>query len=282
MDRPSCIDNTFFIGEDIFIERITHKENIKPHNHDFVEFVYMLSGKSLHTVNGVEYSLESGDLLVVNYDEVHYFTAAPNVQFFNILIKPTAIDKTLVSCRDLFCLLNTNSFLDFRGLVNNECRFIRFSPEEKNAFKTLLLLLEKETAAKESDYALTTRTGVDFLLTMIFRKMQKSLISAPSDFKQLLDYIRENYAEALSAKDLAKLCHYNSSYFSRVFKKHTGTTFSEYIKRLRITESCRLINSDVKLGDLYLEVGYTNKTNFYKHFHQLTGMSPLEYKKVKK
>ena len=29
-------------------------------------------------------------------------------------------------------------------------------------------------------------------------------------------------------------------------------------------------------------VGYTNKTTFYKHFRQITEMTPLEYRKVKK
>ena len=50
-------------------------------------------------------------------------------------------------------------------------------------------------------------------------------------------------------------------------------------KRLRIRKACAILREIPRTGKLYILVGYTNKTTFYKHFREVTGMTPLEYKK---
>ena len=282
MDPISYIDHKYYMENDIIIRRISHAAPVEPHTHDFIEFVYMLSGRSLHRVNGTEYPLDSGDLLIVNYGEIHQFSADPETRFYNILIKPAIIDNSLAECRDLFSLFETTPFRDFKSLINGQCRSVRFSPEEKNCFQYMLELLRQELEKREVGFSLTTQAGVNFLLTMIFRRMGSTLLEQTHEFKRILEYINEHYAESLSATELAALCHYNPSYFSRIFKRYTGLTFSEYLKRLRISKSCELLAAHCKSSQLYIRVGYTNKTNFYKHFRQVTGMSPLEYQKVKK
>lgn len=276
------IDNKYYLEDDFTLRKVIPSRYSEPHTHEFMEFVYMLCGKSLHKVNGAEYPMNSGDLLIINYGEVHTYNAEPGTQFYNILIKPTILDKSLEECRDLFYLFETAPFRPFKALVNDRCRFIRFSPEEKNCFVTMLQLLEKELRCRDIGYDLTTKAGVNFLLTMIFRKMRGNLAEQTHEFKQVLDYIEENYAQTLSETELSKLCHYNPTYFSRVFKKYTGLTFTDYVKRLRIRKACAYIAEEGRTNGLYIRVGYTNKTTFYKHFREVTRMTPLEYKKVKK
>ena len=281
MERIHLVDQKYYIENDFILRRISHANPVGPHTHDFMEFVYMQSGKSLHTVNGAEYPMSGGDLLIINYGEVHCFTADPQAEYNNILIKPSLLDKSLADCKDLFYLFEAGPFRGFKELVNDQCRFIRFSPEEKDCFEYILLLLEKELNNRETGFDLTTRAGVNFLLTMIFRKMRKNLLSQTHEFKPVLHYIEENYAQNLSAAELAEICHYNPAYFSRVFRKHTGLTFTEYVKRLRIRKACARLEDNQPASRLYIQVGYTNKTTFYKHFREVTGMTPLEYRKVK-
>ena len=107
MEQINYIGNTYYIDRDVILRRINNTMAALPHTHDFIEFVYILSGKSLHTVNGVEYPMDRGDLLIVNYDELHSFSTTPETLYYNILIKPTVIDKNLEKCRDLFVLFPT-------------------------------------------------------------------------------------------------------------------------------------------------------------------------------
>ncbi|MBQ3529730.1 MAG: helix-turn-helix domain-containing protein [Oscillospiraceae bacterium] len=282
MNQINYIGNTFYMDEDVLIRRVSQTRPVLPHTHDFMEFVYILGGKSLHTVNGAEYPMDRGDLLIVNYDEVHGFTAPPETTYYNILIKPTVIDKNLEQCRDLFVLFEAGPFQSFKTLVNDGCRCIRFSPEERDCFEYMLRLLETELERKDVGYELTAQAGVNFLLTMIFRKMRSSLPEHPNQFKEILTYIDDHCVETLSAAELAGFCHYSPPYFSRVFRKYTGLTFSEYVKRVRIGKACAKIREGRSGADLHTQAGYTNKTTFYKHFRQVTGMTPLEYRKAKK
>lgn len=267
----------YFIKDDFKIE-INNVSEIPPHTHDFIEFVYMLKGTSVHTVDDKEYSMSRGDLLIVNYNQIHSFNGDNTAEFCNILIKPSFIDKSIKECTDLFTLFETSDYKDFKELIDKNCNFIKFSPEEKNCFEYMLLLLNKELTHKKIGYALTTQAGLNFLLTLIFRRMCDPAFEK-NDFNQALDYIKKNYNQNITVNDLSKMCHYNPSYFSRVFKKYTGITFSEYLKIIRISKACRLIDdSNIKMNDIYIMVGYTNKTNFYKHFRQITNTTPLKYK----
>lgn len=275
------LNNKYFITSDFKIE-INSISKIAAHTHDFIEFVYMLKGKSVHIVDGDKYPMNSGDLLIINYNQSHSFNGDPDAKFCNILVKPSFIDKRMHKNTDLFALFETSNYKEFKEFIDNKCNFIRFSPEEKNCFEYMLLLLNKELNDKEIGYTVTSKAGMNFLLTMIFRKMCKSLSYDDTDFKEILKYIEKNYMDSISLNDLSKICHYNPSYFSRVFKKYSGVTFTEYLKRIRITNACLLIDKgDIPISDIYVRVGYTNKTNFYKHFKEIIGLTPLNYKKAK-
>lgn len=275
------LNDKFFIENDVHIS-INKVSNTKTHTHDFIEFVYMMKGKSLHKIDDREFPLSSGDLLIINYNQTHSFDGDPDATYCNILVKPSFIDKSMKACNDLFLLFETSHYKEFKELVNAKCNFIRFTPHEKNCFEYMLRLLNKELKEKNIGYNLTTHSGINFLLTMIFRKMCNSQQQENHEFKKILEYIGENYEQNISACLLSDMCHYNTSYFSRIFKKYTGITFSEYFKKVRIANACRLLdNEDIKINDLYIRVGYTNKTNFYKHFREITNKTPLEYKKVK-
>ncbi len=269
----------YFIENDFLIE-INNISAESQHTHDFIEFVYMLKGKSVHSIDGYKHFLKSGDLLIINYNQTHSFNGDPNALFCNILIKPEFIDNSLKECKNLWGLFDTPHYNEFKNLINVNSNVIKFSPEEKNCFENMILLIRKEQYLRSSISNFTTRAGINFIMTIIFKKMCESSIEEFDNFKNVLDYIEKNYYQDISARELSELCHYNPSYFSRIFKKYTGITFSDYLKKTRISNACRLIKeSDSNISDIYDKVGYTNKTNFYKHFKQITNKTPLEYKK---
>ena len=64
------------------------------------------------------------------------------------------------------------------------------------------------------------------------------------------------------------------------FAKYEHITFREWRTRLRIKEAERILREeDVVLPALHELVGVSDKSNFHKHFKQLTGMTPNEYRK---
>lgn len=252
-----------------------------PHLHDFLEFVYIINGKSVHVVDNIEYAVSKGDLVIINYNQFHSFSSDKNSEHFNILIKPEFVDTQIKNRDDVFALLDVSGYESFKNLVDKGKRTVTFSPEERKRFESIMFLLEKELQNQDSGYEITTRSCTNLMLAMIFRKMsQKATYSENIINNEILHYIKEHCDEKLTIEMFSAKGHYNPSYFSRSFKKYTGVTFTEYLKQARMSRACELIlNTKNKIDDIYTKVGYTDKTKFFKHFKEYTNTTPLKYRK---
>lgn len=94
-----------------------------------------------------------------------------------------------------------------------------------------------------------------------------------------LNYIQEHYDEKISLEDVANKLSVSKHYLCGVFKKVTGENMSLYINKLRIEKSKRmLLEPQVRIKEIYEEVGYSNQHYFSKVFKKITGMTVLEYR----
>ena len=70
------------------------------HSHDFLEAACIRRGWTLHTVNGVTRRLEEGDVVLVDFGEVHSFDGgSADLLVTNCLFQPVLLDPSLASCR---------------------------------------------------------------------------------------------------------------------------------------------------------------------------------------
>ena len=106
--------------------------------------------------------------------------------------------------------------------------------------------------------------------------------AASSDrFDYILEYINNNYTQAdISIKKVADIFFYSEKYFSSMFKKKTGTKFTDYVNNLRIQHALKLMEGGVTtVGELATRSGFVDSFYFSKVFKKATGKSPTEYKK---
>lgn len=74
--------------------------------------------------------------------------------------------------------------------------------------------------------------------------------------------------------------HYSRSRFAQLFKKHTGTTFSNYLKIKRIEYAAELLMKTNKtILEICTQVGYDSYPFFLKTFKEHYSVSPKEYRK---
>ena len=67
--------------------------------------------------------------------------------------------------------------------------------------------------------------------------------------------------------------------FSRYFKTRMNTSFSEFVKEVRINFACkRLEDESQQIESISYESGFPSLTNFNKQFKQVTGKTPKEYR----
>lgn len=280
-------DNKFFMSDDVSItHNIRNKDTVKYHEHyhDFVEMIYILRGKCIHTVDGKAYPMRRGDLLTVNYNQRHSISGASDVEYINILMKPEYISRSLVKRENAFALLHLSEFEDFRKILDENKSLVSFSGDERERLEQDIFMLESEINSKAPGYKLAVHSRFNLLLITVFRKMSLPIDAGFGGMsEELLAYIRQHCGEKITLEETAALCSYNPSYFSRIFRQYTGMTFTQYLKNERIELACRLIKeTNRKINDIFPLAGYSDKTKFFAHFKAIKGMSPLEYRKSNK
>ncbi|MHA7965549.1 response regulator [Paenibacillus sp. CAU 1782] len=95
------------------------------------------------------------------------------------------------------------------------------------------------------------------------------------------EYIHLHYAQkGLTLNEVASRNHVSPNYLSYLFKKTTGYNLWEYVIKLRMEESRRLIlNTDLRRYEISEQVGYESPEHFSKIFKKYYGLSPSEMKK---
>ena len=97
-----------------------------------------------------------------------------------------------------------------------------------------------------------------------------------------LAFIRANLTQPFSEADLAAIAGQSTSTFSRAFRKHTGMSLVQYVKRLRINLACQILMSDEQapITDICFEVGFNNVSNFNRQFLVEKGMTPSRFRRL--
>ena len=97
---------------------------------------------------------------------------------------------------------------------------------------------------------------------------------------RVLDYLHAHYTEDLRLEALADIAALSKSGLHRLFRKHTQSTISDYLIRLRMAEACARLSGTIQpIHHIAVEVGYGALANFNRHFRRLRGMTPREYRK---
>lgn len=94
------------------------------------------------------------------------------------------------------------------------------------------------------------------------------------------DYIARNYAsQDISLSSVAECVHLSPNHFSTIFSQEYGTTFIEYLTRVRIEAAKKLLReTDMKGSDIAFECGFNDPHYFSFIFKKTVGISPREYK----
>ncbi|TYP74590.1 response regulator [Paenibacillus methanolicus] len=102
---------------------------------------------------------------------------------------------------------------------------------------------------------------------------------APSVVARAKAYIQQHLAGEISREDIASHVYLNPDYLTRIFKRETGLSISDYLLRQRLGIAAELLAStDQPVSAVAVRIGYANFSHFSRMFKKYTGMNPMEYR----
>lgn len=99
--------------------------------------------------------------------------------------------------------------------------------------------------------------------------------------QRALEYIEENLRGDISNADLAHVAGYSEYHFLRVFKEVVHLTPADYIRKRRISEIVRRMETEKQpIANLAFEYGFNSKENFVRAFKAEHHILPTEFKTI--
>ena len=92
-------------------------------------------------------------------------------------------------------------------------------------------------------------------------------------------FVKEHIEEKIGRNEIAEAMNFSPDYVSRIFKKETGITLTEYISRCRIERAKELIDEGQEsIGMIAERLGYSSFSYFSEMFKRQTGYLPSSYR----
>jgi AraC-like DNA-binding protein len=166
--------------------------------------------------------------------------------------------------------------------------FITLKVSQKNEIIMLLNRIMRERDSSEPGSEFLNYLLVLELFVLISRALkmewENSIKNKSPKLKELIEisvrYINNNFERGISLGDMAKFVFLSPSYFARAFKDETGVSPINYLLKVRVERAKELLlQTDLKISDIALSVGFSNQQRFNEIFKKYTHQTPLRYKK---
>ena len=120
------------------------------------------------------------------------------------------------------------------------------------------------------------------LLQTVIVKMKQSDIAFDKTLQTAIEYITDNWDKSFSVAELSKKCCVSESTLYHLFQKELGQTPVSFLNSIKINVAIEhLENSNYSVATICNLVGFNSENHFRKVFTELTGTTPLKYRKGK-
>jgi AraC-like DNA-binding protein len=251
---------------------------VEYHNHLFYEVFSFISGDVTYIVEGKSYRLRPGDIVLINNRELHKTVVRPGKAYerYVLWIDPDYI-KTLGEDTDLAMCFEHSALRDYKVLRPGAEYYIKI----KNAMTCL------QNAAFNESYgnSVLKKAYLTELLVLLNRAFLDSQdedmeldVVYDEKISSVISFINENLQEDLSLESLANRFYTSKYHLLREFKKHTGYTIYQYIRKKRLITARMLLKDGLRVTEACQRCGFGDYSNFIRSFKKEFGDPPGHYK----
>lgn len=98
-------------------------------------------------------------------------------------------------------------------------------------------------------------------------------------FSKLCHIMKSSHGRC-TREELTTQLHYNGEYLNRIMKKYPGKTILEYGQEIYLEEARQLLSdTERSISAIIDELGFSNRSHFYRLFEKRYGETPLDYRR---
>lgn len=250
------------------------------HWHECIEILYCDGGNIQVTIENAEYTMESGDMILIGPDVVHKTFKAryTSGSLYNILFDTSMLQNVISSSLESRCI---NSFLNYLS------NFTHYFTEKNAVPQEMGELIHKLERRYNSDGDFNCIYMRAYLLEIIAKLCEHGLFMVEERalsnqtveaINRTVEYIQSHCGEKLTLSDMADRANLSYHYYSKLFKRVTGKTFAAYVASARIFKAEKMmIEGKYSLQEIAGMVGLYPQSNFNHTYKRLRGYSPNEF-----
>lgn len=255
------------------------------HWHEEMEIIYNVNGCGLITVEGENFLLNTGDIIVIPPETIHGIRQNNNdtMSYFTILFKLSILNENE---KDICYEKYINPFLEHKKIIP---AYISSKDDINKELLPYIKTLIDSCNIGDYDNELLIKSCIYGILHILFKYSKGSSLkninikNTYNKLKNILEYIEKKYDTEISIKYAASICGFSESHFMKIFKSFTGKSFTQYLNDYRLEVALNLlINSDLKIIDIAENIGFNNFSYFIRAFSKRYNVTPSEFRKKNK
>ena len=265
---------------EVFHRVDAYSAEVPPHRHDFYELYCLLSDGVTMAVEGRRYALEPGEMLLIGPGETHipeFKDPRRPVERVILWINADFADRLLEDLPEARRALREDTRGRNRVAVDRETGALM----QELLFGLLREKRRGEPGGAEPGGAELCRLMVTQLLIHLSRHLSATGHTVPARVEQrstevlrVYEYIGAHLTEDLSVSRLAELFFMDKNTLTRQFKRLTGMTPGECVRRCRLEAAHAMIAAGAGAQSACAECGFTDYSAFYRAFRQMYGTKP--------
>lgn len=253
------------------------------HAHPHCEVFYFIKGNGYYTVEGRDYPLSPGNILLLRDGEIHKLHISPDSPYERMAIH-FPLD-TILEQGSPFAPLRA-LFLDRSPGCGN-----LYAPARGDSAEFLLACFSRicRPCADSTEFDLRLKAHLPPLLTELRALSEEQTHPAPPAHREsnavlpeIIDYINRHLTEISGLAELEHRFFFSKSTLNRLFSESTGSTVWEYVVIKRLHAARRMLQDGKSAALAAAACGFGDYSAFYRQYRRIFGESPRRERKSEK
>ena len=255
------------------------------------EIIFVKDGKCKITIEGITYTAEKNQVVFFRPGIKHKLESIDGIDFVQPHIHFDAVynknsEQTTVSFKSIDNMTQYELSLIQEDVFEKYDIPYLFVPEDTQKFQKLLFEIIELFSARKYNYELICKAKMLELINVILKQFDGKKADTNTTMQStavlVKSYIDNNFQFNISLDFLSEQFYTNKFTLMRNFKAAYGKNIIEYYRTKRIEYAKNMLKTtNLSVHSIGEQLNFTDIYSFSRFFKSYTGMSPVEYKKLK-